>query len=92
MAVRSRRWFRRFVLSWARSIALDVPFCLEDLLDQGTQFTSRAFAQRRRKGGMQSSMHDRGWALKHVFAARLWRTGKYSAPAMVLSMGYTSGG
>jgi putative transposase len=80
------------VLSWALSITLDVPFCLEDLLDQGTPFTSRAFAQRRRKGGMQSSMNDRGWALNNVFAARLWRTGKYFAPAMVLSMGYTLGG
>ena len=35
------------------------------------RFTSWAFAQRRRKGGMQSRMNDRGWALSNVFAARL---------------------
>jgi putative transposase len=76
--------FRRFVLSWALSITLDVPFCLDVFeqalawghpeifnTDQGVQFTSRAFAERLRKGGMQISMDGRGRALNHGFVARL---------------------
>jgi putative transposase len=83
-------WFRRFVLSWALSITLDVAFCLEALeqalargqpeifnTDQGAQFTSRTFTERLRKGAVQISMDGRGRALDNVFVERLWRTVKY---------------
>jgi len=80
-----------------------VPFCLEVLeqalargqpeifnTDQGVQFTNRAFAERLRKGGMQISMDGRGRTLNNVYVVRLWRTGTYFAPTMVLTIGYTS--
>lgn len=83
-------WFSRYVLSWAVSITLDVPFCLEALeqalargqpeifnTDQGAQFTSRAFTERLQQGGVQISMDGRGRALDNVFVERLWRTVKY---------------
>ena len=44
--------------------------------DQGAQFTSWAFTERRQKGGLRISMDGRGRALDHVFVERLWRTGK----------------
>jgi putative transposase len=59
-------WWSRYVLSWAVSITLDSAFCLEALetalgrgrpeifnTDQGAQFTSRAFTERLRQGGVQ---------------------------------------
>jgi putative transposase len=83
-------WFSRYVLSWAVSITLDVPFCLEALeqaltrgppeifnTDQGAQFTSRAFTERLQHRGVQISMDGRGRALDNVFVERLWRTVKY---------------
>jgi len=83
-------WFSRYVLSWALSITLDGSFCLEALetalrggrpeifnTDQGAQFTSRAFTERLRQGGVQISMDGRGRALDNVFVERLWRTVKY---------------
>jgi putative transposase len=83
-------WFSRYVLSWAVSITLDGAFCLEALetalrrgrpeifnTDQGAQFTSRAFTERLRQGGVQISMDGRGRALDNVFVERLWRTVKY---------------
>ena len=83
-------WFSRYVLSWAVSITLDGSFCLEALenalrggrpeifnTDQGAQFTSRAFTERLRRGGIQISMDGRGRALDNVFVERLWRTVKY---------------
>ena len=83
-------WFSRYVLSWAVSITLDGSFCLEALenalrggrpeifnTDQGAQFTSRAFTERLRQGGIQISMDGRGRALDNVFVERLWRTVKY---------------
>ena len=45
--------------------------------DQGAQFTSRAFTERLRQGGVQISMDGRGRALDNVFVERLWRTVKY---------------
>jgi putative transposase len=84
-----RDWFRRYVWSWAVSITLDVPFCLEALeqalawgqppifnTDQGAPFTSRAFTARLQHGGVQISMAGRGRALDHVFVERWWRTVK----------------
>ena len=83
-------WFSRYVLSWAVSITLEGAFCLEALenalrggrpeifnTDQGAQFTSRAFTERLRRGGIQISMDGRGRALDNVFVERLWRTVKY---------------
>jgi len=83
-------WFSRYVLSWAVSITMDVPLCvqaLDDALsqgqpeifntDQGAQFTSQAFTARLQKGGVRMSMDGRGRALDHVCVERLWRTVKY---------------
>ena len=83
-------WFSRYVLSWALSITMDVPFCLEALeqalargqpeifnTDQGAQFTSRAFTERLQKGGVRISMDGRGRALDNVFVERLWRSVKW---------------
>ncbi len=83
-------WCSRYVLSWAVSLTMDVPFCLEALeqalgqgqpeifnTDQGAQFTSRVFTERLQKGGIRISMDGRGRALDNVFVERLWRTVKY---------------
>jgi putative transposase len=83
-------WFSRYVLSWAVSITMDVPFCVEALehalsqgqpeifnTDQGTQFTSQAFTTRLKEGEIQISMDGRGRALDNVFVERLWRSVKY---------------
>ena len=82
-------WFSRYVLSWALSITLDMAFCLEALdqalqhgrpeifnTDQGVQFTSLAFTERLRQGGVRISMDGRGRALDNVFVERLWRSVK----------------
>jgi putative transposase len=83
-------WFSRYVLSWAVSITMDVTFCLEALAqamrhsqpeifntDQGAQFTSPAFTERLKQGGIRISMDGRGRALDNVFVERLWRSVKY---------------
>jgi putative transposase len=83
-------WFSRYVLSWAVSITMDVPFCVQALnqalhqgqpeifnTDQGAQFTSQAFTARLKEGGARISMDGRGRALDNVFVERLWRTVKY---------------
>jgi putative transposase len=83
-------WFSRYVLSWAVSITMDVPFCVEALehalsqgqpdmfnTDQGAQFTSQAFTTRLQEGEIQISMDGRGRALDNVFVERLWRSVKY---------------
>jgi putative transposase len=83
-------WFSRYVLSWAVSITMDVPFCVEALehalsqgqpdmfnTDQGAQFTSQAFTTRLKEGEIQISMDGRGRALDNVFVERLWRSVKY---------------
>ena len=83
-------WFRRYVLSWAVSITMDVSFCLEALdqalevarpdifnTDQGAQFTSHDFTERLAAAGILISMDGRGRALDNVFVERLWRTVKY---------------
>lgn len=83
-------WFSRYVLSWAISITMDMAFCLEALdqalqrgrpeifnTDQGAQFTSVAFTERRQQGGVRISMDGRGRALENVFVKRLWRSVKY---------------
>ena len=83
-------WFSRYVLAWAVSITMDIPFCVEALnqafnqgqpeifnTDQGAQFTSQAFTARLKEGGVRISMDGRGRALDNVFVERLWRTVKY---------------
>jgi putative transposase len=83
-------WCRRYVLSWAVSITMDVGFCLEALdqalevaqpaifnSDQGAQFTRLDFTGRLAAAGIQMRMDGRGRALDNVFVARLWRTVKY---------------
>jgi putative transposase len=80
-------WFSRYVLSWVVSITMDVAFCVEALEqalrhgqpeifnpDQGAQFTSLAFTERLKHGGIRISMDGRGRALDHVFVERLWRS------------------
>jgi putative transposase len=77
-------WFSRYVLAWAVSITLDMPFCLEAReqalgqgqpeifnTDQRAQFTSRAFTDRLQKKGIAISRDGRGWALDNVFVERL---------------------
>jgi putative transposase len=80
-------WFRRYVLSWAVSITMDVGLCLEALdqalevaqpeifnSDQGAQCTSFDCTGRLASAGSQSSMDGRGRALDHVVVERWWRT------------------
>ena len=83
-------WFSRYVRSWAVSITMDVACCVAALeqairhgqpeifnTDQGAQFTSLAFTERLKKGGIRISMDGRGRALDHVCVERLWRSVKY---------------
>jgi putative transposase len=83
-------WFSRDVLSWAVSITMDVPFCVDALdqaldrgrpeifnTDQGAPFTSPVFTAPLQKGGVRISMDGRGRALDNVFVERLWRRVKY---------------
>jgi putative transposase len=83
-------WCSRYVLSWATSITMDVAFCLQALdqalhhgrpelvnTDQGAQFTSLAFTERRQKGGVRISRDGRGRALDHVFVERRWQSATY---------------
>ena len=83
-------WCSRYVLSWAVSITMDGAFCVEALeqalrhgqpeifnTDQGAQFTSLAFTERLKHGGIRISMDGRGRALDNVFVERLWRSVKW---------------
>jgi len=79
-------WCSRYVLSWAVSITMDVPVCVEALeqalrqgqpeifnTDQGAQSTSQAFTARLQEGGVRISRDGRGRALDNVCVERLWR-------------------
>lgn len=83
-------WFSRFVLSWALSVTMELPFCLEALQaalrrgrpeifnsDQGSQFTSEKFTGRLEKRGIAISMDGRRRYLDNIFMERLWRSLKY---------------
>src|SRR5262245_18291786 len=83
-------WFRRYVLSWAVSIVMDVGFCLEALAqalevarpaiftsDPGAQVPRLDFTGRLAAVGIHISMDGRGRALDNVFIERLWRTLTY---------------
>ena len=85
-------WATRHVLSWRLSNTMDASFCigaLDDALvratpeilntDQGSQFTSEAFADRVLEAGVAFSMDGRGRFLDNIFIERLWRSLKYEA-------------
>ena len=95
-------WASRAVLSWPLSNAMDASFCvaaLEDALarqgkpeifntDQGSQFTSAAFAGVLIEAGVRVSMDGRGRWKDNVFIERLWRSLKYED---VYLRGYANG-
>jgi putative transposase len=83
-------WYSRYVLSWALSLTLELPFCLEALKaalrqgrpeifnsDQGSQFTSEKFTGELERRGIVVSMDGRGRCLDNIFIERLWRSLKY---------------
>jgi putative transposase len=83
-------WFSRSVLAWEVSVTLDRSVCVSALeralirgqpeifnSDHGAPFTSRAFLERLKRGGMRLSLDGRGRALDNVFVERLWRSMKY---------------
>jgi putative transposase len=84
-------WYSRKVLSFRISNTLDAAFCvdcLEEALrahgrpsvfnsDQGSQFTSLAFAGVLKREGIAISMDGRGRALDNIFVERLWRSVKH---------------
>ncbi|WP_423928334.1 IS3 family transposase [Candidatus Palauibacter sp.] len=85
-------WATRHVLAWRLSNTMDASFCvqaLDDALgwrapeilntDQGSQFTSEAFADRVLDAGVAFSMDGRGRFLDNIFIERLWRSLKYEA-------------
>ena len=80
-------WFSRFVLSWALSVTMEVPFCIEALekalgwgrpeifnSDQGSQFTSEKFTVVLKGRDIAVSMDGRGRCLDNIFIERLWRS------------------
>ena len=83
-------WYSRFVLSWALSVSMEAPFCIEALekafrwgrpevfnSDQGSQFTSEKFTGVLEGRGVAVSMDGRGRCLDNIFIERLWRSLKY---------------
>ena len=85
-------WATRHVLAWQLSNTMDASFCvqaLDDALgwkapeilntDQGSQFTSEAFADRVLGAGVSCSMDGRGRFHDNIFIERLWRSLKYQA-------------
>ncbi len=84
-------WYSRRVLSWRISNSMEAAFCvdcLEDALrehgkpevfnsDQGSQFTSIAFADVLRREAIAISMDGRGRAYDNIFVERLWRSVKH---------------
>ena len=83
-------WYSRFVLSWALSVTMALPFCLEALdralrwgrpeifnSDQGSQFTSQKFTGVLEGRSIAVSMDGRRRCLDNIFIERLWRSLKY---------------
>ena len=77
-------------MAWRLFNTLDTTFCLDALgealdqyrpdifnSDQGSQYTSEAFAACLQSHGVAISMDGRGHALDNVFIERLWRSVKY---------------
>jgi putative transposase len=83
-------WFSR-VLAWKLSITMEASFCVEALeealsrnekpeifnTDQGSQFTSEAFAGRLKENGISISMDGKGRWRDNVFVERIWKSIKY---------------
>ena len=83
--------FSRRVLAWRLSITMEVEFCIEAVeealawhgrpgifnTDQGSQFTSAAFAGLLLENGISISMDGRGSWRDNGFVERLWRSVKY---------------
>ncbi len=85
-------WATRHVLAWELSNTMDASFCVSALdealgsrkpevfnTDQGSQFTSEAFAERVLSAEIRFSMDGRGRYLDNIFIERLWRSLKYEA-------------
>jgi len=84
-------WFSRRVLAWKLSITMEASFCIEALeealsknekpqifnTDQGSQFTSEAFAGRLKEEGIKISMDGKGRWRDNVFVERIWKSIKY---------------
>jgi len=83
-------WFSRYVVSWALSDTLEIPFVLEAVeqallvatpliwnSDQGSHFTSPQYTHQLEVAGVQISMDGRGRALDNIFTERFWRSLKY---------------
>ncbi|HEY1256666.1 MAG TPA: IS3 family transposase [Terracidiphilus sp.] len=84
-------WFSRRVLAWKLSITMETAFCVEALeealsknerpeifnTDQGSQFTSEAFAGRLKKEQIRISMDGKGRWRDNVFVERIWKSIKY---------------
>jgi putative transposase len=83
-------WFSRYVLAWEMSNTLDSSFCVEALKkamalgtpeifnsDQGSQFTSEAFAGVLEDAGIRISRDGVRRAYDNIFVERLWRSLKY---------------
>lgn len=84
-------WHTRKVLAWRISNTLEADFCVEALneaiarfgppeimnTDQGSQFTSFAWADRLRRSDVRISMDGKGQFLDNIFVERLWRSLKY---------------
>ena len=78
-------WASRYVLAWRLSNTLDVGFCTDALdealarhgapaifrTDQGSQFSSMAFAARLQAAGGRISMDGRGRFVDNIFIERL---------------------
>ena len=84
-------WFTRKVLAWRISNTLEADFCVEALneaihrfgapgimsTDRGSQFTSFAWTDRRKRAGTRISMDGKGRCIDNVFIERLWRSLQY---------------
>jgi putative transposase len=83
-------WYSRYVLSWALSDSLEMPFVLDAMQqalahatpticnsDQGSHFTSPQYTELLLAQAVQISMDGKGRALDNIFTERLWRTVKY---------------
>ena len=83
-------WFSRYVVSWAFSDTLELPFVIEALsqalniatpqiwnTDQGSQFTSPQLTTHLEAAGVAISMDGKGRAHDNIFTERLWRSLKY---------------
>ena len=84
-------WHSRRVPAWRLSISMDTAFCTEAVeeaitkygkseifnTDQGSQFTSSAFAGMLHGNGIRVAMDGKGICRDNVFIKRIWRSIKY---------------